>query len=79
LRDLEARGYEIVIHGYFHQRPRRSNERITEKFVTRIYTRDEGEFFDLDYEEAFARILKLVRNLKPRVFPRLGSSPQPGC
>ena len=58
LRDLEARGYEIVIHGYFHQRPRRSNERMTEKFMTRIYTRDEGEFFDLDYHEALARITK---------------------
>ena len=23
LRDLEAEGHEIVIHGYFHQRPRR--------------------------------------------------------
>src|SRR5262249_77627 len=52
LRDLEARGYEIVIHGYFHQRPRRGNERMTEKFMTRIYTRDEGEFFDLNYDDA---------------------------
>jgi len=58
LRDLEARGYEIVIHGYFHQRPRGRDERITEKFMTRIYTRDEGEFYDLDYEEAFARIVR---------------------
>jgi predicted deacetylase len=58
LRDLEARGYEIVIHGYFHQRPRRIDEGITEKFITRFYTRDEGEFFDLDYDEAFTRISK---------------------
>jgi uncharacterized protein len=58
LRDLEARGYESVIHGYFHERPRRADERIREKFMTRFYTRDEGEFFDLDYEEAFARITK---------------------
>jgi uncharacterized protein len=58
LRDLEARGYEIVIHGYFHERPRRAGERIREKFMTRFYTQDEGEFFDLDYEEAFARITK---------------------
>ena len=56
LRDLEARGYEIVIHGYFHERPRRAGERIKEKFITRFYTQDEGEFFDLDYDEAFARI-----------------------
>jgi len=58
LRDLEARGYEIVIHGYFHQRPRRAGERMSEKFLTRFYTRDEGEFFDLDYDEALARISK---------------------
>jgi len=58
LRDLEARGYEIVIHGYFHERPRRAGERIKEKFMTRFYTHDEGEFFELDYDEAFARITR---------------------
>ena len=58
LRDLEARGYEIVIHGYFHERPRREGERIKEKFITQFYTQDEGEFFDLDYDEAFARITR---------------------
>ncbi|PYK43263.1 MAG: hypothetical protein DME46_08060 [Verrucomicrobia bacterium] len=58
LRDLEARGHEIVIHGYFHERPRRAGERINERFMTRFYTRDEAEFFDLDYDEAFARIAK---------------------
>ena len=58
LRDLEARGYEIVIHGYFHERPRRAGERIKEKFMTRFYTQDEGEFFELDYDEAFARITR---------------------
>ena len=58
LRDLEARGYEIVIHGYFHERPRRAGERIKEKFITQFYTQDEGEFFDLDYDDAFARITR---------------------
>ena len=72
LRDLEARGYEIVIHGYFHQRPRRPDERITEKFVTRIYTRDEGEFFDLDYEEALARIVKARDEFKAARLSPLG-------
>src|SRR5437764_8116575 len=56
LRDLEARGYEIAIHGYFHERLRRAGERLSEKLMTRFYTQDEGEFFDLDYNEAFARI-----------------------
>ena len=47
LRELEGRGHEIVIHGYFHDRPRRVNETSREKFMTRFYTDDEGEFFDL--------------------------------
>jgi predicted deacetylase len=56
LQDLEAQGHEIVIHGYFHQRPRRNGERLREKFLTRFYTSDEGEFYDLDYEESFRRV-----------------------
>jgi uncharacterized protein len=57
LRDLESAGHEIVIHGYFHDRPRRSREGLREKFITQFYTRDEGEFFDLNYDEAFRRIV----------------------
>ena len=56
LRDLEAAGHEIVIHGYFHQRPQRQRESLRTRFVTRYYTRSEGEFFDLEYDEAFRRI-----------------------
>jgi predicted deacetylase len=73
LRDLESQGNEIVIHGYFHERPRRPNETMRDKFFTRFYTDDEGEFYDLDYEEALRRIT-FARNqfreggLKPRGF-----------
>ena len=56
LQDLESQGHEIVIHGYFHERPRRNGESLRERFVTRTYTSDEGEFYDLDYEEALRRI-----------------------
>jgi uncharacterized protein len=56
LRNLEADGHEIVIHGYFHERPTHNHENLAEKFITRFYTRGEGEFFDLDYDEAFRRI-----------------------
>jgi predicted deacetylase len=56
LRELESEGHEIVIHGYFHERPRGPKETWREKFLTRFYTDDEGEFYDLDYEEAFRRI-----------------------
>src|SRR6266513_1631844 len=73
LRNLEAAGNEIVIHGYFHERPRRAREGFLEKFVTQFYTQDEGEFYDLKYDEAFRRI-KMAREeflacgLKPRGF-----------
>jgi hypothetical protein len=73
LRGLEADGHEIVIHGFFHDRPRRADESITEKIVTRIYTRDEGEFFDLSYDEALRRITQAQEvfreaGLQPRGF-----------
>lgn len=57
LRDLLSEGHEIVIHGYFHERPRPARERVWEKFITQFYTRGEGEFFDLDYDEALRRIV----------------------
>jgi hypothetical protein len=56
LRDREASGDEIVIHGYFHQRRRRETDNLRARLVTRSYTKDEGEFYDLDYDEAFRRI-----------------------
>jgi uncharacterized protein len=73
LRDLEAQGHEIVIHGYFHQRPRRDGESLRDTFMTQIYTHDEGEFYDLPYDEAFQRITRaheLFRSagLSPRGF-----------
>ena len=73
LRDLAARGHEIVIHGYFHQRPPRERESFLEKLITQFYTQGEGEFYDLGYDEAFRRI-KTARHefdaagLKPRGF-----------
>ena len=73
LRELEGRGHEIVIHGYFHDRSRRANETVREKFFTRFYTDDEGEFFDLSYDEALQRISSAREEfrslgLKPRGF-----------
>jgi len=73
LRGLEADGHEIAIHGYFHERPRRAKESLHDKFLTRFYTQQEGEFYDLDYEEALSRITKAreefrASGLKPRGF-----------
>lgn len=49
-------GHEIVLHGLFHHRPRCSQEKFLEKFITQYYTADEGEFFDLSYEEASQKL-----------------------
>jgi predicted deacetylase len=74
LRNLEATGHEIVIHGYFHEHSRRrAAEGFLEKFVTQIYTQGEGEFYDLSYDEAFRRIRSArdefeAAGLKPRGF-----------
>lgn len=73
LRELEAAGHEIVIHGYFHQRPRREREALGARLLTRAYTADEGEFFDLPYEAALERITRArddfaAAGLKPRGF-----------
>jgi uncharacterized protein len=73
LRGLESDGHEIVIHGYFHERPRADRESLVKKFITRFYTQDEGEFYDLAYDEAFRRIKKArdefrAAGLKPRGF-----------
>ena len=73
LRTLEADGHEIVIHGYFHERPSRKKETLRDKFMTRFYTQNEGEFYDLGYEEALRRITTArdqfrALGLKPRGF-----------
>ncbi len=58
LRAREEEGHEIVLHGYYHQRVRKQGENLRDRFITRLYTQDEGEFFDLDYAEAFDRITR---------------------
>lgn len=73
LRGLEADGHEIVIHGYFHERPRRTKETLRDKFLTTFYAQNEGEFYDLSYEEALRRIAAArdefrAQGLKPRGF-----------
>ncbi|MEP6955722.1 MAG: polysaccharide deacetylase family protein [Chthoniobacterales bacterium] len=73
LRELEAAGHEIVIHGYFHQRPIRAGETWRDRLITRSYTAGEGEFYDLEYEEALHRICQardefVAAGLTPRGF-----------
>jgi uncharacterized protein len=73
LRNLEADGHEIVIHGYFHERPSRRGERWRDRLITASYTAGEGEFYDLEYEEALRRISEArdqfrKAGLRPRGF-----------
>src|SRR5260370_5729876 len=73
LRNLEATGHEIVIHGYFHERPRQARQSFLEKFVTQFYTQREVEFYDLGYDQALRRSKSardefLANGLKPRGF-----------
>lgn len=51
-------GHEIVMHGYYHQRVRKPSESVLQKWVTRTYTADEGEFYDITEEEASELVAK---------------------
>lgn len=73
LRDLECDGHEIVIHGYFHERPTHEGETLRQRLITRAYTAGEGEFYDLGYTEALERITRArdeftSAGLRPRGF-----------
>ncbi|MEP6709995.1 MAG: polysaccharide deacetylase family protein [Verrucomicrobiota bacterium] len=70
LKKLEEHGHEIVIHGYFHERARRNDESFLQKFITRFYTADEGEFYDIIYSDA----LRLISDARDE-FERHGLSP----
>ncbi len=52
LAEKADEGHEIVTHGYYHQRARRTGENAMQKITTRLYTADEGEFYDLDRDTA---------------------------
>ena len=73
LTALEDAGHEIVIHGYHHQRPRREHDSFSDRVITRWYTADEGEFYDLEREAARALVQQALEDfhavgLKPEGF-----------
>jgi uncharacterized protein len=70
LREKTALGHEAIIHGYFHRRSRREDESLAGKLTTRVYTADEGEFFDISEEEAFDSVTKAQEE-----FATLGLNP----
>lgn len=59
LRDLAAVGHEIVLHGYYHQRP--ASGQWKTRIVTECYTAGEGEFYDLPEREAAGRLEKALQ------------------
>ncbi len=70
---IEGAGHEIVIHGYHHQRERRANDSLLDRLVTRIYTADEGEFYDLERDRARVLVQRALEEfreigLKPEGF-----------
>jgi predicted deacetylase len=58
LRQKVTEGHEAVVHGYYHQRPRKLSESASERVITSIYTAGEGEFFDLEESAASERLLQ---------------------
>lgn len=72
LHAKEDEGHEVVLHGYYHQRDRHPGENLRQRLITRVYTQDEGEFFDLSYEEARARIQRGLDEMTASKFAPVG-------
>lgn len=70
LRACADAGHEIVVHGYFHQRERKGAESLLAKWITRVYTAGEGEFFDIDHATAAAAVIRAREE-----FQKLGLNP----
>jgi predicted deacetylase len=58
LQEQADKGHEIVLHGYYHDRPPSPRDNTWKRLITEHYTAGEGEFYDLDYEQA-RTILKM--------------------
>ncbi len=52
LEGLAKQGHELVAHGYYHQRTPHPAETWRQRWMTRVYTKGEGEFYDLSKDEA---------------------------
>ena len=70
LKEQARIGHEIVIHGYHHLRSRKTAEGIRTIFATRVYTADEGEFYDLDRATATELVTRARTD-----FERIGLKP----
>ena len=52
LEGLAKEGHELIVHGYYHQRAKKPAETWKARIMTRVYTKGEGEFYDLSHNEA---------------------------
>jgi uncharacterized protein len=57
VRDLQNAGHEVVLHGYYHKRPKKDVS-FFQALITEHYTAGEGEFFDLTEVQARVRLEK---------------------
>lgn len=64
LKALALNGHDIVLHGYLHKRKRRRGESFLKRMMTRVYTSDEGEFYDISEERAMKKILQGLSDLR---------------
>lgn len=71
LREKASDGHEIVLHGYFHKRPRRMGAWAS-TLVTECYTAGEGEFYDLSEDEAGRLLQNGLMDLKNAGFRPTG-------
>ena len=56
LQEKQREGHEIVLHGWSHLRPAAPREGLLTRWMTQHYTRGEGEFYDLSYDEARTKL-----------------------
>ncbi len=56
LREKQAGGHEVVLHGFYHQREPQPGAGWRQRMITEHYTAGEGEFYDLAYDEAARRL-----------------------
>lgn len=71
LREKVQAGHEPVIHGYYHRRRRRRWEGPVKRFLTRVYTAGEAEFYDQEFDDS----LRLVARAREQ-FHKLGLQPE---
>lgn len=72
LHSLARRGHEIVVHGYYHRRERRIGESFRDRVITRFYTADEGEFYDISQFEAEQRLQQARQILRDMALSAAG-------